>query len=148
MNFLSNLSKIVQKSKKRLGRGAGSGRGAKSGRGTTRHQRSREDIPLHFEGGQAKVVKKYPLLRGKGKNNSKRPRPVLLKLSALNVYKDDEIVDIESLIKKNIINKNFKKSVVKIVNDKELKRKVTIKKIKVSGSVKKQIEALGGKIEL
>lgn len=74
-HFLSNLPKIVTKKKKRLGRGLGSGKGAKSGRGTTRHQKARESIPLHFEGGQARIVKKYPLLRGKGKNKPKiRPK--------------------------------------------------------------------------
>lgn len=69
--FLSDLPKIVDRTKKRLGRGLGSGKGAKSGRGTTRHQKAREDIPLHFEGGQGRMVKKYPLLRGKGRNKPK-----------------------------------------------------------------------------
>lgn len=71
MNFLSNLKKIVLKKKKRVGRGLGSGKGAKSGRGITRHQKAREDIPLHFEGGQGRMVKKFPLLRGKGRNKPK-----------------------------------------------------------------------------
>ena len=70
VNFLTSLPKIVAKKKKRLGRGLGSGRGSKSGRGTTRHQKAREAIPLHFEGGQARMVKKFPLLRGKGRNKS------------------------------------------------------------------------------
>ncbi len=67
-NFLSSLPKITKKNKKRLGRGLGSGKGAKSGRGITRHQKTREDILIHFEGGQGRIVKKFPLLRGKGKN--------------------------------------------------------------------------------
>lgn len=70
-NFLSNLPKIVLSRKKKLGRGLGSGKGAKSGRGTTRHQKARETVPLHFEGGQGRMVKRFPLLRGKGKNKSK-----------------------------------------------------------------------------
>ncbi len=69
-SFLSHLPKIVERRKKRLGRGLGSGRGAKSGRGTTRHQKARESIPLHFEGGQGRMVKRFPLLRGKGRNKS------------------------------------------------------------------------------
>lgn len=68
IEFLSSLPKITAKKKKRLGRGPGSGKGAKSGRGTTRHQKAREDIPIHFEGGQGKTIKRFPLLRGKGKN--------------------------------------------------------------------------------
>ncbi|MFH0979620.1 MAG: hypothetical protein V1803_01600 [Candidatus Roizmanbacteria bacterium] len=70
IDFLSNLPKIVRSKKKRLGRGLGSGKGSKSGRGTTRHQKARESIPLHFEGGQGRMVKSFPLLRGKGKNKS------------------------------------------------------------------------------
>lgn len=68
INILTSLPKIIKKNKKRLGRGLGSGKGAKSGRGITRHQKAREDVPLHFEGGQGRIVKKFPLLRGKGKN--------------------------------------------------------------------------------
>jgi len=70
IDFLSNLPKIVFGRKKRLGRGLGSGKGSKSGRGTTRHQKAREKIPLHFEGGQGRMVKRFPLLRGKGRNKS------------------------------------------------------------------------------
>lgn len=71
INFLSQLPKLVFGRKKRLGRGLGSGKGAKSGRGTTRHQKAREDVPLHFEGGQGRMVKRFPLLRGKGRNKPK-----------------------------------------------------------------------------
>lgn len=70
-NFLSSLPKTASPRKKRLGRGLGSGSGAKSGRGTTRHQKARENIPLHFEGGQGRMVKRFPLLRGKGRNKSR-----------------------------------------------------------------------------
>ena len=73
-SLLSNLPKIVTKSKKRVGRGLGCGKGAKSGRGTTRHQKARESIPLFFEGGQGRIVKKFPLLRGKGRNKSKKTK--------------------------------------------------------------------------
>jgi len=76
---LSNLPKIVTKKKKRLGRGLGSGKGSKSGRGTTRHQKARESIPLHFEGGQGRMVKKFPLLRGKGRNKPRIGRKLKIK---------------------------------------------------------------------
>jgi len=72
--FLSNLPKIIHRPKKRRGRGLGSGKGAKSGRGTTRHQKARESIPLHFEGGQGRIIKKFPLLRGKGRNKPKKSK--------------------------------------------------------------------------
>lgn len=72
--FLSELPKIVEKQKKRVGRGYGSGKGAKSGRGTTRHQAARENIRANYEGGQNPLTKKFPMLRGKGKNKSIKNR--------------------------------------------------------------------------
>lgn len=72
---LSNLPKIIVSKKKRLGRGAGSGVGGKSGRGTTRHQAAREKIKIWFEGGQNRMIKKFPLLRGKGKMKPRKKEP-------------------------------------------------------------------------
>lgn len=134
-NFLSKLPKIVEGSKKRLGRGLGSGKGAKSGRGTTRHQKARESIPLHFEGGQGRMVKKYPLLRGKGKNNSVRQKPQMISVSKLNIFKEGTTVDIESLVKQGFIDKKDKKRGVKIVGTGKLEKKLVIK-VPQSKSVK------------
>jgi large subunit ribosomal protein L15 len=146
-NFLSQLPKIFKAKKKRRGRGLGSGRGAKSGRGTTRHQKARESIPLHFEGGQGRLVKKFPLLRGKGKNKSYRPKPIIIKLSWLNTLTDDTVVDRQLLEKKQIIKVGDKITPVKILKQGELKKKLIIR-IPVSQSVKKIVEAAGGKVEL
>ena len=74
--FLSFLPKLVKRRKKRVGRGLGSGKGAKSGRGTTRHQKARESIPIYFEGGQGRIIKKFPLLRGKGRNKPKKNKKI------------------------------------------------------------------------
>ena len=146
-NFLSNLPKIVAKKKKRLGRGLGSGKGAKSGRGTTRHQKARGKIPLHFEGGQARMVKRFPLLRGKGRNKPKQNKPLILKLSSLNVFKDNEIVDVAGLLKKHLIQIKSKEQTVKILTGGKLERKLTVKVLTSKGA-KKGIEKSGGKIEL
>lgn len=135
-NFLSQLPRIVDTSKKRLGRGMGSGKGSKSGRGTTRHQKARESIPLHFEGGQGRMVKKYPLLRGKGKNNSVRQKPIAIAVSKLNIFKENAVVDIEALVKLNIIEEKYKKQGVKIIGNGKLEKKLIIK-VPVSKSVQK-----------
>ncbi len=127
LNFLSRLPSIINLSKKRLGRGVGSGKGSKSGRGTTRHQKARESIPLHFEGGQGRMVKKYPLLRGKGKNNAVRQKPYAISVSKLTVFKEHEVVDIEGLIKHGLLEKKYKKKGVKIVGNGKLAKKLTIK---------------------
>jgi len=138
--FLSNLPKIVEKKKKRLGRGLGSGKGSKSGRGTTRHQKAREGIPLHFEGGQGRMVKKFPLLRGKGKNSSVVKKPIIIKLDKLNVFNDGDIIDIKNLLKKGIIEKNQVKLGVKILAGGSLKKKLIIK-VESSKSAKKIIDS-------
>lgn len=62
--------------KKRLGRGYGSGKGGHtSGRGQ-KGQKSRTNIHILFEGLKVKksTIKKFPLLRGKGKFLAK-PKP-------------------------------------------------------------------------
>ncbi len=144
-NILSHLPKIVGKRKKRLGRGLGSKKGAKSGRGTTRHQKARQSIPLHFEGGQSRMVKKFPLLRGKGRNKGLSVRPFILNVSSLNVFQDGEVVNRDSLVKKRLVNKEIKD--IKILGGGKLEKKLTIA-MPVSKGAKKAIEALGGKVEV
>lgn len=145
--ILSHLPKIVSLKKKRVGRGLGSGKGAKSGRGTTRHQKARERIPLDFEGGQGRIIKKFPLLRGKGKNKPVSKKPVIVSLDRLNLLKDGDVVDIQLLIRKRIISQKVAKLGVKILDKGEIKRRLTVK-IPVSKKVKEKIEAQGGKVEI
>ena len=146
-NFLSNLPKVNIKKKKRLGRGLGSGKGSKSGRGTTRHQKARESIPLHFEGGQGRIVKKFPLLRGKGKNNSIKEKSFVIDLETLNKLADNSIVSRATLIKENIITNGNENSPIKILANGNLKKKLIVK-LPVSKKVKKAVEKLGGQVEL
>ncbi|MCX7880918.1 MAG: 50S ribosomal protein L15 [Patescibacteria group bacterium] len=144
-NFLSQLKKIVKKRKKRLGRGLGSGKGSKSSRGITRHQKAREDIPLAFEGGQGRIIKKFPLLRGKEKNKPVREKPTIVKLSSFNLFKNGEKVTPAKLLEKKIIKK-ITKGGIKILNSDQLKKKIIIKGMLVSQSAKNIIEKLGGKV--
>ncbi len=143
MNILSKLPKIVGKKSKRKGRGLSSRRGAKSGRGTTRHQKARTKIPLHFEGGQGRMVKKYPLLRGKGRNKPVTPKPEIVKLSDLEVFKNGEVVNIDKLVEHKIVDVRAYKVGVKLLASGELKKKLTIS-IPASKNAKRVIESLGG----
>lgn len=142
--MLSTLPKIIHKKKKRLGRGLGSGVGAKSGRGTTRHQKAREDIPLHFEGGQGKFVKKFPLIRGKGRNKPLSPAAKVVTLEDLNKFEENEVVTFEALVQKKIVDQSTVN--VKILANGNLTKKLTVA-IPVSQSAKKLIEEAGGKIQ-
>lgn len=146
-NFLSNLPKLVKNKKKRLGRGAGSGKGAKSGRGTTRHQKARENIPLAFEGGQGRIIKRFPLLRGKGRNRSRQTPPFIITVEALNIFEDNEEVTIESLLKKKVLSDSQRNMPVKILAKGTLNKKLTVT-LPVSASAKQMIEKAGGQIKI
>lgn len=143
---LSNLPKLVERSKKRLGRGAGSGKGAKSGRGITRHQKAREDIPLGFEGGQGRMVKRFPLLRGKGRNKSLSPKTFVIGIDSLESFEDGAVVNVKTLLEKNIIRKNDIAKPIKILANGTLKKKLVIE-LPVSASVRKMIESAGGQVK-
>lgn len=136
--MLSKLPKITENKKKRLGRGGGSGKGNKSGRGTTRHQKAREKIPLHFEGGQAKITKKYPLLRGKSRNKSRQTKTIILHLDDLNVFKNGQVVNKKSLIERGLIEESRDNLKIKILNRGKLDKKI---KLEVDAS-KSVIEAV------
>ncbi len=143
-NFLSNLPTLVARKKKRLGRGLGSGK-SKAGRGITRHQKGRESIPLHFEGGQARLVKRFPLLRGKGINKPFKKKPLIIDFSVLNQFKDGETVTVDTLIEKGLISDKAKVFGVKLLNKGKLQKKLIIK-IPCSRTGKKIVEKMGSSV--
>jgi large subunit ribosomal protein L15 len=142
---LDNLPKIVQRPKKRLGRGHGSGKVKTSGRGT-KGQKARESVKLTFAGSslQASWLKRLPLMRGKGKNKSHHKEVVAVNLKYLNSLKADSDVTLETLKKAHIVAQNV--TGVKILGDGDLKVALTFK-LPVSKSALKKIEKAGGKIE-
>lgn len=147
MNILSNLQANGEKKKRRLGRGTGSGAGAKSGRGTTRHQAARQSIPLHFEGGQGKMVKRFPLLRGKGRNKPTALKPALIQLSQLENLKTEKVIDSALLVELKIISKKDAGRGIKVVADvKEIASRITVA-LPISKTSRLIIEKAGGKVQ-
>lgn len=94
---------IVERQKKRIGRGHGSGKVKTAGRGT-KGQKARGSIMPGFEGGQLALIKRLPLLRGKGKNTSLVAKPFPLTVERLNTLPRDTIVTLEVLKKYNMID--------------------------------------------
>lgn len=141
--LLNNLEKTTKHPKKRLGRGHGSGKVKTSGRGT-KGQKARGKIKSTFEGGQLSLIKRLPLMRGRGRNKSFNKKPIVINLKYLNLLPKNTIVDIENLIKYGLVKKDeAKKYGVKILGEGELKTQLIIKltcskraieKIKKSGS--------------
>lgn len=140
---MNNTLKIVGKRKKRLGRGYGSGKGGHTSSRGQKGQKTRNKLSVLFEGVKVKksFVKRLPFLRGKGKLKPK-VKPVVLKLSTLNIFSDGSVVDEKLLIEKGLVKESeVKKRGVKIVGGGKLERKLTINLPK-SLAVSKQIEDL------
>lgn len=145
---LNKLPKISTRSKKRVGRGFGSGKGGHtSGRGQ-KGQKSRGKIPMTMEGTKIKksLLKRLPLRRGKGKFKPISPKPLIVNIKYLNLFKKDEEVTLESLIKKGVVDsKQAKTAGVKILGDGEIKIALKVRIPSSKGAAKKIIKA-GGQI--
>ena len=145
---LDKLPKTKSKSKKRLGRGYGSGKGGHtSGRGA-KGTKARGKVGLAFEGTKAKksFIQKLPLMRGKGKHKSLKKKPLIVNLKHLSLFKKDELVNEESLIKKGIVEaKTAKKFGIKILGDGDLKISLRVD-LPCSKSAIKKIQKAKGKV--
>lgn len=143
----TKLEKTVTKRKKRVGRGYGSGKGGHtSGRGQ-KGQKSRSHIGVLFEGIKVKksLIKRIPLMRGKGKFKSGN-KPLIVKLAYLNILPAGTKVSVESLVKGGIIKRDDAlKYGVKILGGGKLEKKLTVA-LPISKSAAKVVEKAGGKV--
>lgn len=142
---LHSLPKLTAKRKKRLGRGHGSGRGKTAGRGT-KGQKARGKTPLFFEGGALPLIKRLPFRRGKERNKVFSKKPVVVNVRVLNLLPKGSVVDRETLVAHNIVDKHDAAVFgVKILGDGELTTKLTVK-VPVSSQAAKKIAKAGGKV--
>ncbi|MBT4123904.1 MAG: 50S ribosomal protein L15 [Candidatus Pacebacteria bacterium] len=145
MSLLQKLAKTTTRSQKRVGRGYGSGKGGHTASRGQKGQTSRggSKIPVWFEGGQLPGVKKYPMLRGKGRFGVVRPTAEIT-FRDLNKLPVSEVT-METLKLHKVIEKGFKKA--KIIHTGTLTKKVTVKGIPVSAKALEAIQKLGGSVE-
>lgn len=144
MSLLHQLTSITDKTQKRVGRGYGTGKGGHtSGRGT-KGQTSRvgSKIPLWFEGGQLPLIKRLPMIRGKGKLKVLTP-VAEVNLGVLNRMTATTI-SLETLKLEKVIDRRFTQA--KVISGGELSRAITIQGVKVTKSAREQIEKAGGTI--
>ncbi len=93
-----------QTPRKRKGRGIGSGLGKTSGKGTKgQNSRSSGGVRLGFEGGQMPLDRRLPM-RGFNNKNFKKEYNIV-NLTELDNFKENSVVNLEFLIKNNIIKK-------------------------------------------
>lgn len=144
MSLLSKLSKTTTKSQKRVGRGYGSGKGGHTSTRGMKGYKSRQGskVALWFEGGQLPLIKRLPMLRGKGRLNVVRPTAEV-SLRDINSMKA-EVITLDSLKLEKVIDARFKKA--KIIATGTLERKVTVQGLPVSKAAQVAIEKNGGSI--
>jgi len=128
----------------KIRRGRGRTRGNFSGRGVKgAGSRTGAKSRAAFEGGQTPLIRRMPKLKGFKNFNKEVYRTV--NLNQLDVFKDGDTVNAESLLKTGIVNR---KGRIKLLGTGELKLKLNFTVHRVSASAKKAVEAAGGKITL
>lgn len=137
----------ANKKPKRVGRGSSSGLGSTAGKGNKGQQsRSGGKTYVGFEGGQMPL---YRRIARKGFSNYPfKKEYVCINVEQLEAkFNDGETVDKTSLIEKGFISsKNA--SLVKILGNGEVTKKLTVVVDKVSESAKAKIEKAGGSVSL
>ena len=147
MTTLNSLksNKGSRKKKLRKGRGIAAGQGASCGFGM-RGQKSRSGRPTRpgFEGGQMPLYRRVPKLKHFQIINQKSFS--IINLSKLNDFKDNDTVNIDSLVKKGLLFKP--KYPLKVLGNGELKVKLKVEAHAFTKAAKEKIESLGGSCEI
>lgn len=132
--------------RKRVGRGTGSGLGKTSTRGT-KGQKSRNGPGIHaaFEGGQNRMTKRLPKMRGF--NNRFKVEYVPVNLDALErLFDASADVSPESLAAAGLLG-NEKQPVVVLARG-EVSKPLHVKVHRISEKAKEKVEAAGGSVEV
>ena len=143
---LSNLGPAdgaKQSNNFRRGRGHGSGNGKTAGKGHKGQKARSGGTRPGFEGGQMPLYRRIPK---RGFTNRNTKTIVGINVSALEVFDNDAVVSVETLVEAGIV-KNPRDG-VKILGNGELTKKLTVQANAFSAGAAAKIEALGGKAEV
>ena len=127
----------------RRGRGHGSGNGKTAGKGHKGQKARSGGTRPGFEGGQMPLYRRLPK---RGFTNRNTKTIVGINVSALEVFDNDAVVSVETLVEAGIV-KNPRDG-VKILGNGELTKKLTVQANAFSAGAAAKIEALGGKAEV
>ena len=127
----------------RRGRGHGSGNGKTAGKGHKGQKARSGGTRPGFEGGQMPLYRRIPK---RGFTNRNTREIVGINVSALEVFENDTVVSVETLLEQGIV-KNPRDG-VKILGCGELTKKLTVQANAFSAGAVEKIQALGGKTEV
>lgn len=145
MQFHTLKRNTPNKTEKRVGRGGG--RGKTSGRGTKGQNaraghKKRPDV--------REKIKKLPKMRGRGIHGlrSIQTKPFAINIAQLEAaFAAGDTVTPKILVERGVLNaRKNEVTLVKILGDGELSKKLTISGCTVSASAKEKIEKAGGTI--
>jgi large subunit ribosomal protein L15 len=126
----------------RVGRGPGSGKGKTSGKGMMGQKARSGPGPYRtFEGGQNRLVRRMPYLRGF--KNRWRVEYQVINIGDLPDVASDQEVTLDVLIAAGVVAKDRP---LKILGDGDLSAALTVQAHKFSKSAREKIEAAGGQI--
>ena len=133
------------RSRRVVGRGAGSGRGGTAGRGTKgQNARSGGGVRPGFEGGQMPL---YRRIATRGFSNSLfRSEYTVINLEALTQFEAGATVSAQTLAERGVIKKPSE--TVKILGHGDIAIRLEVRVAQVSGSARAKIEAVGGSVTL
>ena len=127
----------------RRGRGHGSGNGKTAGKGHKGQKARSGGTRPGFEGGQMPLYRRIPK---RGFTNRNTKTIVGINVSALEVFENDTVVTVDTLIEQGIVTNP--KDGVKILGNGKLAKKLTVQADAFSAGAVAKIEALGGKAEV
>ena len=135
---------------RRLGRGHGSGRGKTAGRGT-KGQKARTGGNIHraFNGGQTRLSKRLPFVRGLGNSNTPfRKDYAIINIVDLELFESGTQVTPEEMLKADLMTAAESHGLVKVLGEGEVDRPLTVQAHKFSEGARTKIEAAGGTVEI
>ncbi len=130
-----------RRKRKRVGRGDGSNRGSYSGRGS-KGQLQTGKVPFLFEGGQNRLVKRLPFMRGF--NNKFRTEYTAVNVGRLEVFDADATIGPAELVAARIVRHSDAN--VKLLGDGEIEKSLHVTVHACSASARSKIEAAGGTV--
>ena len=129
--------------RKRVGRGEASGKGKTSGRGQ-KGQKSRNTVPVWFEGGQMPIQRRVP--KWGGFTSPNRVSYAVVNVSRLaDTFDAGATIGPEDLVSKGLVRKRKK---VKVLAQGDIAKALTVKAHRFSKQAKDKIEAAGGTAEV
>jgi large subunit ribosomal protein L15 len=144
---LADVKKGIRlgKSKKRVGRGAGSGHGKTSGKGHKGlNARAGNNMGLTYEGGQTPLFQR---IAKRGFTNGRfRKSFTVVNIALLNQFDDGSVIALKELQSVGLADNP--RDGLKILGFGKLEKKLTVKAEAFSKTAKESIEAAGGTVEV